>query len=169
MDMAQTMLYSNYRFYLCYFFKIITSSISNVLTMHAQDVQHNVHHELPPFASSSSRRLCILGQSYLLVSRKQILQFPARVWPKRWKLKEEVIRRNCSSWVAAITNPACKEKFHLASRAEKMHANQRKETLQDLTVLPTEFFRRCKTHIQSVIILPTESKTEMIRRWIVRR
>jgi len=37
-------------------------------------------------------------------------------------------------------------------------------TLQDLTVLPTEFFRRCKTHIPSVIILPTESKTEMIRR-----
>jgi len=37
-------------------------------------------------------------------------------------------------------------------------------TLQDLTVLPTEFFRRCKTHIPSVIILPTESKTEMICR-----
>ena len=38
------------------------------------------------------------------------------------------------------------------------------ESLQNLTVLPTEFFRRCKTHIPSVIILPTESKTEMIRR-----
>jgi hypothetical protein len=38
------------------------------------------------------------------------------------------------------------------------------QSLQDLTVLPTEFFRRCKTHIPSVIILPTESKTEMIRR-----
>ena len=38
------------------------------------------------------------------------------------------------------------------------------KSLQDLTVLPTEFFRRCKTHIPSVIILPTESKTEMIRR-----
>jgi hypothetical protein len=37
------------------------------------------------------------------------------------------------------------------------------DSLQDLTVLPTEFFRRCKTHIPSVIILPTESKTEMIR------
>jgi hypothetical protein len=37
-------------------------------------------------------------------------------------------------------------------------------SLQDLTILPTEFFRRCKTHIPSVIILPTESKTEMIRR-----
>jgi hypothetical protein len=37
-------------------------------------------------------------------------------------------------------------------------------TLQDLIVLSTEFFRRCKTHIPSVIILPTESKTEMIRR-----
>jgi len=36
--------------------------------------------------------------------------------------------------------------------------------LQDLTVLPTEFFRRCKTHIPSVIILLTESKTEIIRR-----
>jgi hypothetical protein len=45
----------------------------------------------------------------------------------------------------------------------------RRFSLQDLTVLPTEFFRRCKTHIPSVIILPTESKTEMIRRWIVRR
>jgi hypothetical protein len=38
------------------------------------------------------------------------------------------------------------------------------KSLQDLTVLPTEFFRRCKTHIPSVIILPTESQTEMIRR-----
>jgi hypothetical protein len=38
------------------------------------------------------------------------------------------------------------------------------DTIQDLTVLSTEFFRRCKTHIPSVIILPTESKTEMIRR-----
>jgi hypothetical protein len=32
--------------------------------------------------------------------------------------------------------------------------------LQDLTVLPTEFFRRCKTQIPSVINLPTE----MLRR-----
>jgi hypothetical protein len=38
------------------------------------------------------------------------------------------------------------------------------ETLQDLTVLPMEFFCRCKTHIPSVIILLMESKTEMIRR-----
>ena len=37
-------------------------------------------------------------------------------------------------------------------------------SLQDLTVLPTEFFRRCKTHIPSVINLPTESPTEMLRR-----
>jgi hypothetical protein len=35
--------------------------------------------------------------------------------------------------------------------------------LRDLTVLPTEFFRRSKTHILSVINLPTESPTEMIR------
>ena len=40
----------------------------------------------------------------------------------------------------------------------------RSDTLQDLIVLPTEFFRRCKIHIPSVIILPTESKTEIIRR-----
>jgi hypothetical protein len=33
-------------------------------------------------------------------------------------------------------------------------------SLQDLTVLPTEFFRRCKTHIPSVINLPME----MLRR-----
>jgi hypothetical protein len=43
------------------------------------------------------------------------------------------------------------------------------DTLQDLTVLPTEFFRRRKTHIPSVINLPTESQTEMLRRWIFRR
>ena len=35
--------------------------------------------------------------------------------------------------------------------------------LRDLTVLPTEFFRRSKTHILSIINLPTESPTEMIR------
>jgi len=34
------------------------------------------------------------------------------------------------------------------------------DPLQDLTVLPTEKFHRCKTHIQSVINLPTE----MLRR-----
>jgi hypothetical protein len=39
-----------------------------------------------------------------------------------------------------------------------------KKTLQDLTVLPTEFFRRRKTHIPSVINLPMESPTEMLRR-----
>jgi hypothetical protein len=44
------------------------------------------------------------------------------------------------------------------------HISAEHQTLQDLTVLPTDFFRRCKTHIPSVIILPTESKTEMIRR-----
>jgi hypothetical protein len=32
--------------------------------------------------------------------------------------------------------------------------------LQDLTVLPTEFFHRRKTHIPSVINLSTESPTE---------
>ena len=37
-------------------------------------------------------------------------------------------------------------------------------SLQDLTVLPTEFFCRCKTHIPSVINLPMESPTEMLRR-----
>jgi hypothetical protein len=37
-------------------------------------------------------------------------------------------------------------------------------TLQDLTVLSTEFFRRRKTHIPSVINLPTESPTEMLCR-----
>ena len=37
-------------------------------------------------------------------------------------------------------------------------------SLQDLTVLPTKFFRRHKTHIPSVINLPTESPTEMLRR-----
>ena len=37
-------------------------------------------------------------------------------------------------------------------------------TLQDLTVLPTEFFRRCKTHIPSVINLPMKSPAEMFRR-----
>ena len=37
-------------------------------------------------------------------------------------------------------------------------------SLQDLTVLPTEFFHRCKTHIPSVINLPTESPTKMLRR-----
>jgi len=42
-------------------------------------------------------------------------------------------------------------------------------SLQDLTVLLTEFFRRRKTHIPSVINLPTESPTEMLRRWIFRR
>jgi hypothetical protein len=36
-------------------------------------------------------------------------------------------------------------------------------TLQDLTVLPTEFFRRRKTHIPSVINLPTKSPMEMLR------
>ena len=47
----------------------------------------------------------------------------------------------------------------------KQYAQQiQYHTLQDLTVLPTEIFRRCKTHIPSVIILPTESKTEIIRR-----
>jgi len=39
-----------------------------------------------------------------------------------------------------------------------------KNTLQDLTVLPTEFFRRRKTHIPSVINLPIESPTEMLLR-----
>jgi hypothetical protein len=38
------------------------------------------------------------------------------------------------------------------------------KSLQDLTVLPMEFFRRRKTHIPSVINLPTESPTEMLRR-----
>jgi hypothetical protein len=38
------------------------------------------------------------------------------------------------------------------------------KSLQDLTVLPTEFFRRRKTHIPSVINLPTESPTKMLRR-----
>jgi hypothetical protein len=38
------------------------------------------------------------------------------------------------------------------------------KTLQDLTVLSTEFFRRSKTYISLVINLPTESPTEMIRR-----
>jgi len=37
-------------------------------------------------------------------------------------------------------------------------------TLQDLTVLPTEFFRRRKTHIPSVINLPTKSPMKMLRR-----
>jgi len=37
-------------------------------------------------------------------------------------------------------------------------------TLQDLTVLLTEFFRRRKTHIPSVINLPTKSLTKMLRR-----
>ena len=37
-------------------------------------------------------------------------------------------------------------------------------TLQDLTVLLTEFFHRRKTHIPSVINLPTESPTEMLHR-----
>jgi chemotaxis methyl-accepting protein methylase len=39
-----------------------------------------------------------------------------------------------------------------------------KKTLQDLTVLSTEFFRRRKTHIPSVINLSMESPTEMLRR-----
>jgi len=37
------------------------------------------------------------------------------------------------------------------------------QSLQDLTVLSTEFFRRRKTHIPSVINLPTESPIEMLR------
>jgi hypothetical protein len=37
-------------------------------------------------------------------------------------------------------------------------------TLQHLTVLLTEFFRRHKTHIPSVINLPTTLPTEMLRR-----
>ena len=36
------------------------------------------------------------------------------------------------------------------------------QPLQDLTVLPTEFFHRRKTHILSVINLPTKSPTEML-------
>ena len=36
-------------------------------------------------------------------------------------------------------------------------------TLQHLTVLPTEFFRRHNTHIPSVINLSTKSPTEMLR------
>jgi chemotaxis methyl-accepting protein methylase len=39
-----------------------------------------------------------------------------------------------------------------------------KKTLQDLTVLSTEFFRRRKTHIPSVINLSMKSPTEMLRR-----
>jgi hypothetical protein len=37
------------------------------------------------------------------------------------------------------------------------------DTLQDLTVLPTEFFRRRKTHIPSVINLPMKSPTKILR------
>jgi hypothetical protein len=38
------------------------------------------------------------------------------------------------------------------------------KSLQDLTVLPTEFFRQRKTHIPLVINLQMESLTEMLRR-----
>ena len=37
-------------------------------------------------------------------------------------------------------------------------------SLQDLTVLSTKIFRRRKTHIPSVINLPTKSPTEMLCR-----
>jgi hypothetical protein len=42
-------------------------------------------------------------------------------------------------------------------------------TLQDLTVLPTEIFRRNVIKISSVIYLPTSSPTENGRRLSLRR
>jgi hypothetical protein len=44
-----------------------------------------------------------------------------------------------------------------------MNAELKQHSLQDLTVLPTEFFRRRKTHIPSVINLPMDSPTKMLR------
>jgi hypothetical protein len=45
-----------------------------------------------------------------------------------------------------------------------MNVELKQHSLQDLTVLPTEFFRRRKTHIPLVINLPMKSPTEMLRR-----
>jgi hypothetical protein len=58
----------------------------------------------------------------------------------------------------------------LLQRSFKYEQNLFKlHSLQDLTVLLTEFFHRRKTHILSVISLPTKSLTEMLHRLIFHR
>ena len=80
-------------------------------------------------------------------------------------LKETSSHQNQNfSWLKSMSTETFSLFYHNLTIFSFVFQIKDHKTLKDLTVLPTEFFRRCKTHIPSVIILPTESKTEMIRR-----